>query len=324
MNEFSNKRSVIVGIFVFLGLALLIAGVLIVGNLHETFKKKMKIVSLFDEVNGLQKGNNVWFSGVKIGIVASLRYYGKAQVEVTMKVESTAQQYIRKDAKVKISTDGFIGNKILVIYGGSSKSEQVEEGDTLKVENTVSTDDMIKTLQQNNQNFLAISSNFKIISEKLASGDGTIGKLINDNSLYSNISNAAAALQVVSQKAKQLVSSIDTFSAGLNKKGTLAYGLTSDTVVFRSVKTSILQFQQMADTASVFVANLKNASANPNTSIGVLLHDEESGNHLKSIIKNLESSSKKLDEDLEAAQHNFLLRGFFKKKAKESKSNPSR
>jgi phospholipid/cholesterol/gamma-HCH transport system substrate-binding protein len=37
----------------------------------------------------------------------------------------------------------------------------------------------------------------------------------------------------------------------------------------------------------------------------------------------LESSSKKLDQDLEAAQHNILLRGYFKKKAKAEKSDSS-
>jgi phospholipid/cholesterol/gamma-HCH transport system substrate-binding protein len=82
------------------------------------------------------------------------------------------------------------------------------------------------------------------------------------------------------------------------------------------VKASVLQLQQMADTASVFIANLKRTGSNPNTPIGVLLHDEKAGAQLKGSIKNLESSSMKLDEDLEAAQHNFLLRGFFKKQAK--------
>ena len=41
MGENSNKRGVIVGLFVFAGLTFLVAGTLMVGNLHDTFKKKI-------------------------------------------------------------------------------------------------------------------------------------------------------------------------------------------------------------------------------------------------------------------------------------------
>jgi len=194
----------------------------------------------------------------------------------------------------------------------------MQEGDTLGVEKTFTSEDVINTLQENNKNLLAITNDFKTISKKLASGEGTIGKLLNDTSVYANINAATKSLQNATVKAQQLISSLATFSSNLNKKGTLANELTTDTVVFKSVKASVLQLQQMADTATVFIANLKKAGSDPNSTVGVLLHDEESGARLKETIRNLESSSKKLDEDLEAAQHNFLLRGFFKKKAKDA------
>jgi len=316
MSEGSNKRAVIVGIFVFLGLVFLVTGILMVGNVHETFKRKMKVVALFDDVSGLQPGNNVWFSGVKIGVVSSLDFYAHSQVKVIVKIDKKAQQYIRRDAMVKISNDGLIGNKILIIYGGTVASTQIMEGDTLGVEKTFTSDDMINTLQDNNNNLKAITDDFKTISRKLANGEGSIGKLLNDNSVYDHIDAATASLQQASGQAQQLVSSLSDFSDNLNKKGTLANQLVTDTVVFNSLKGSVLQLQSMADTASAFVNDLKQAGNNPNTSVGVLLHDEESGARLKEMIKNLESSSKKLDEDLEAVQHNFLLRRYFKKKEK--------
>jgi len=293
-----------------------------IGNLHETFKNKMEVVSLFDDVNGLQKGNNVWFSGVKIGTVSSLHFYGKSQVEVRIKIETKTQQYIRQDAMVKISSDGIIGNKILIIYGGTSTAREIQEGDTLGVEKTFSTEDMINTLQENNKNFLAITNDFKTISKGLVAGEGTIGKLLKDDAVYANINATTASLQLASAKAQALVASLATFSANLNKKGTLANELTTDTVIFNSVKASVLQLQQMAGTASAFVADLKQAGSNPNSTIGVLLRDETSGARMKETIKNLESSSQKLDEDLKAAQSSFLLKGYFKKQAKaDAKAN---
>ena len=324
MNESPNKRAVIVGVFVIVGLVFLLSGILIIGNLRETFNRKMELVSLFDDVSGLQPGNNVWFSGVKIGTVSSLNFHGKSQVEVNMNVATKARKYIRKDAKVKISSDGLIGNKILVIYGGTEEFAEVQVGDTLEVEKTFTSEDMINTAQENNKNILAITNDIKAITKKLAAGEGSIGKMLDDSLMYTNINATIVSLQKASAKAQQMLNSLADFSSNLNKKGTLANELTTDTVVFRSVKASVLELQQIADTASVFIANLKKAGSNPNTSIGVLLHDEQAGASLKASLKNLESSSKKLDEDLEAAQHNFLLRGFFKKKAKAAEKDSIR
>lgn len=321
MSESANRHAVVVGLFVTLGLIFLIGGILMVGNIHSTFKNKIKVVSLFEDIGGLKRGNNIWFSGVKIGNVSDLRFYGKSQVEVSMNIVTTAQQFIRKDAKVKISTDGFLGNKILIIYGGTSGSPEVQYGDTLEVVKTLSTDDMMNTLQESNKNLLAITNNFKIISKKLADGEGTIGEFLNDNSVYTNINAATASLKSASVEAQRLISSLSGFSSDMNKKGTLVHELTTDTLVFKSLKASVMQLQHIADTASVFIANLKEAESNPNTPVGILLNDKESGARLKETIKNMESSSEKLNEDLKAAQHNFLLRGYFKKNANASKND---
>ena len=320
MKNSPNKRAVIVGLFIFVGLLLLVVCVLIIGNLHETFQKKTEIVTLFDDVSGLQVGNNIWFSGVKIGTVSSLKFYADRKVKVLMKVEDKAVPYIHMDAFVKLSTDGLIGNKILVIYGGSSRTPQVSEGDTLRVEKTFSSEDMINTLQENNKNLLVITNDFKLISHKIANGEGTIGKLISDNALYTHLDSATQSLQNASAQAKQLLSSLTAFSKGLNKKGTLVNELTTDTVVFNSLRTTVFNLQQVSDNANMFINNLKEASSNPHSSIGVLLHDQESGARLKQTIKNLEAGSLKLDQDLEAAQHTFLLRGAIKKQAKEKKT----
>lgn len=325
MRESPNRRAVIVGLFVFIGLIFLVSGVLMVGNLHETFKKKMTVTSFFDDVNGLQAGNNIWFSGVKVGTVKAIQFHSRNAVEVTMRIDVKTQEYIRQDAKVKISTDGLIGNKILVIYGGSGKVGQIQEEDTLEVEKSVSQEDMLKILQESNKNINSITTDFKSISKKLDSGEGTMGKLLNDNSLYDNANKTILSLQQTSAKGQQLLSNLNTYTAKLNQEGTLANELVSDTVVFNSIKEFAQRLKQIADTTAVLVTQLKTISKDTTTSIGVLLHDKEEGARLKNTLKNLESSSKKLDEDLEAAQHSWPLKKGFKKlekaKSDSAKSN---
>ena len=317
MRESPNRRTVIVGLFVFVGLIFLVSGILMVGSLHETFTKKISVVAFFDDVNGLQVGNNIWFSGVKIGTVKDIHFYSRSAVEVTMRVDVKTQEYIRQDAKVKISTDGLIGNKILVIFGGTGKFEEIQEGDTLEVEKAFSQEDMLKILQESNKNLLSITTDFKSISKKAASGEGTVGKLLNDNTLYDNANNAIRSIQQMSTKGQQMLNNLNTYSAQLNKEGTLANDLVTDTVVFNSIREFSQRLKQIADTTAQLVTELKTISSDTTTSIGVLLHDKETGARLKETLKNLESSSKKLDEDLEAAQHSWPLKKGFKKMEKE-------
>jgi phospholipid/cholesterol/gamma-HCH transport system substrate-binding protein len=313
MNETSARRRVIVGLFILVGLLVLLGGILIIGNLHETFIKKIKIIAVFEDVNGLQSGNNVWFSGVKIGNVSRMQFYGKSQVKVTMRIEEKSVQYIRKDSKVRVGTDGLIGNKIIVISGGTEGAGPVEEGDTLGIENVISTDDIMNTFQQNNKNFLEITNDFKTISHKLANGEGTVGRLLDNDSLYFTIAQAVTSISAASIQARNMINTLAAYTERLNRQGTLLNELTTDTLVFSSMRSSLVKLDRIADTASMLITNLKQASSNPKSPLGILLHDEQSGASLKEAIKNLESGSKKLDEDLEALKHTFLLRRQFKK-----------
>ena len=116
MRPTNNRRAVVVGIFILIGLAIFILTILTLGSQKKTFERSITVTSFFDNVNGLQKGNNVWFSGVKVGTIDKVTLTGKGQVKVDMNIEKHSRQFIRKDAKAKISTDGLIGNKIIEIY----------------------------------------------------------------------------------------------------------------------------------------------------------------------------------------------------------------
>ena len=324
MKSTNNKRAIIVGIFIFLGLAIFIITVLTLGSQHKTFEKSITIKAIFDDVNGLQKGNNVWFSGVKIGTIKKIVLLGNAKVEADMNIEEHSHQFIRKDAKAKISSDGLIGNKIIVIYGGSPTISTVEAGDVLGIEKLLSTDEMMSTLAKNNDNLLEITNGFKVITKRIEDGNGTIGKLLSDETLVNDLSATTLTLRRASANFEKLSTSVSAYTAKLNNKGTLASDLVSDTVIFSRLRSTVQQLQQVAETSQGIVDNLKitsnninNSLNNKNAPIGMLLHDEQAAADMKIILQNLQSGTKKLDDDLEALQHNFLLRGFFKKESKK-------
>lgn len=320
MKTASVKRAVTVGIFIFLGLVIFIVGILILGGQQRTFEKKIKLKAVFNDVGGLQKGNNVWFSGVKIGTIDDMKFHGNSQVEVIMKVEKEVQRYIRRNAKARISSEGFIGNKIVDIYGGTSNRPIVADGDVLGVEEALSTDQIMATLQKNNLNLLEITNNFKEISARLSGGQGSVGKLLTDESLANSLEATATTLRQASANAQRLTSNIAAYSAQLQNKGSFANNLVTDTVIFNRLQATATELDRVSRSANDVVNNLKTASGNlnsSNTPIGALLNDQETANNLKLTLRNLQSGTEKLDENMEALQHNFLLRGFFRKKAKK-------
>ncbi len=67
----------------------------------------------------------------EIGTAERSEIYEKNQAKVIMNINRESKQYIRKDTKVKISTDGLIGIKTLIIYVGSELTLAVEQNDAL-------------------------------------------------------------------------------------------------------------------------------------------------------------------------------------------------
>jgi phospholipid/cholesterol/gamma-HCH transport system substrate-binding protein len=177
MAALENRKAITVGIFLALGLIIFMIAIFTLGGQQKSFDKSINVSAVFEDVSGLKKGNDVWFSGVKVGTIKSVDFIGTSKVDVKMRVDQSTQQYIHRNAGVKISSDGLIGNKIIVIDGGSPQAPVVQDGDVLQSEKLLSTDDIMKTLQQNNQNLLAITADFKSLSHKILQGKGTICRL---------------------------------------------------------------------------------------------------------------------------------------------------
>jgi phospholipid/cholesterol/gamma-HCH transport system substrate-binding protein len=312
MSASPGRKSVVVGLFVTVGLVLLGGGVLAIGDINDTFTRKIGVSAVFDEVGGLDDGDNVWFSGVKVGVVKEIGFHDGSQVEVRMSIDRSAAQYIANDTLAKIGADGLIGNKIVILYEGTPAAPRITDGTVLAVGEALSMDEVMATAQENNQNLLAITNDLKTLTGRIAAGEGTAGKLLKDDDLYTSIDATLASLESASERANHMPGSLSAFAADLNREGNFAHDLATDTEIVPSLRTTATQ-------ASALVDGIARSTSDPNTAVGTLLHDQEAGSDIKGMLDNLNGSTRLLAEDLEAAQHNFLLRGFFKKKEKAAR-----
>lgn len=326
MSTSKSKQTIIVGSFITIGLLILVVTIFTLGGQKKAFTNAITLKATFEDVSGLQKGNNVWYSGVKVGIVKHVQFSNAGFVEVVLSVENEVKSYIKKNSKAKVGTDGLIGNKIIVIYGGTEDQPVVQDGESLMVEKATSTDEMMATLQTNNKNLVAITENFKIISTQLAEGQGTLGAILKDSTMYLQLNQTLAKFKQTAENTERLTAGMSNYVADLQNPGSLTYELTHDTSIMANLKQAVSQLNEATASTSAITQNINDATASinnklnsSNNAVGALLNDQALAEEIKQVMENLNAGTAKLDENMEALQHNFLFRGFFKKKAKQEK-----
>ena len=327
MKTAQNKHTVIVGVFIFFGILIFIVAILTLGGRKNVFEKTITLNAVFNDVSGLQKGNNVWFAGIKVGTVKRIDLSGNGKIDVALNIQKRSMDFIHKDARVKIGSDGLIGNRIVIIYGGTIAMSSVKGGDTLLSETPLNSAQMMNTLQESNENLSAITSNLKTVSTKLVDGEGTLGQLFTEDSLANQLKLTAARLHYASENMQMLTSNLAAYSFKMQQNGVLANDLVSDTVFFNRLKLASLQIQDASKNAKELTENLSQVSYRMRDSsnlAGVVLQDKESADKLRATVDNIQSGTKKFEENMEALKHNFLFRGYFRRKEKRERAAAQR
>ncbi len=283
-----NKRAVWVGLFVLIGIAILVVGILTLGGQQKKFVKAVHLTAVFEDIGGLQAGNNIWFSGVKIGTVREIKFIGNSQVEVEMSVEESVAKFIRKNSKATLGSDGLIGNKIIVIYGGTTDYPAVEEGDKLEAIMPLDTDKMMETLQENNKNLVDITNDLKVLTSKMAAGEGIIGAVLTDSLLAENFRTILANLNRASANSNKMIADLSAFSVKLNKEGTLMNDLVTDTSMVSDLRATLNHLRTTSESTEALTKQLAEISKKLNTtdnSLGLLLNDPEFAKSLKNTLE---------------------------------------
>jgi len=320
MSANERKRSLTVGLFVLIGLIILVAGILVLGTQQNKFSKNLTITTYFQDVKGLKVGNNVWFSGVKVGIVKEITFQSIDDVKVVMQIEQKNSEFIREDVVGKLGSDGLIGNAIVSLVGGTDHAGPIQNGDVIKSVGGTDTDAMFATLQKNNENLVEITKNFAILSQSMVEGKGVVGSLMTDSTIAMSLKNSVNSLNKVMSDANKASSNLAVLMGKLNNEQGLIHDLSTDTTVFASLRESAAQLQGVTQTASALMTNLESTSSrlnDKNNAIGVLTNDPAAADEIRQILNNLNNSTEKLDDNMKALQSNFLFRGYFKKQAKQ-------
>lgn len=319
--EKTATQKIRLGVFVIIGLSFFILAIYFIGNKQQMFGKTEHLKAVFNNVGGLQLGNNVRFSGINVGTVRRIEIINDSTISVDLQIDKAIFPHIKKDAIATIGSDGLVGSVIINIIPGKGNMPAVKPGDIIQSSNRVRTDDMLTTLNVTNQNAAQLTIDLLKITNEINQGKGTIGVLLKDTVMAKDLKATIHNLRVTSEKTSQTIDNLNKQIAALDNKDNVI-GVLKDTVVGNKIRKVVTNLDSSSQEINKVVSNLNATIINIKEgkgAINYLSNDPKLVKKIDSTMTNINEASKKLNENLEALKSNFLFRGYFKKQEKTKK-----
>ncbi|WP_432410096.1 MlaD family protein [Rasiella sp. SM2506] len=316
MNKKSASHKTRVGLFIILGTIILVAALYFIGKRQHIFSKNIEVYAVFHNVNGLQLGNNVRYSGINVGTVGNIEMVDEGAIVVQMMVDKKTGAFIKKDAIATIGSDGIVGSMVVNILPGDKNLPVITAGDTIPTNSKVGMDDMLTTLRVTNENAALLTADLLKITKQVLEGEGALGALLTDAELTKDIRATLHNLKQTTEGADRLIGSLNYKFSKIDMDESAVGVLLTDTIVGNQVHQMISNLEKSSEDISktteqlvLIVSEINSAESTFN----YLTKDEILPKTIDSTMIEIKEASQKLNENMEALKHNFLFRGYFRK-----------
>ena len=198
------SRAARLGAFIIATLAILVAGIFIIGDRQYLFSSTYRLKTQFSTVVGLDEGAEVRVGGVHSGSVRGIELpkTPAGKITVLMDLQRSTHDIVKQDSVAAIETEGLLGNEYVSISFGSAQGLNVRDGDTIASQPPLVIADLIKktdaildSSKEAISNTTVATANLKSITAKIDDGQGTIGALINDKKMYTELDQTTVGMR---------------------------------------------------------------------------------------------------------------------------------
>jgi phospholipid/cholesterol/gamma-HCH transport system substrate-binding protein len=211
-----------VGFLIIVAVALLIWASFSGGG-TSIFQSKVKYRAYFDNVNGLVAGSPVWVAGIEAGNVISVEFVNldsARQIEAKFRVLNKVTNMITTDARVKLGTIGFIGDKYLEIIPGTLTNPRLEPESVIITEPSGDLNAVFAQGQEAVSDAGRLMTNLSEITDRVGKGQGFFGKLVTEDTLYTELTRLLSAMTVliadIQRNQERITVSLENVSKNLN------------------------------------------------------------------------------------------------------------
>ena len=346
-----ETRKVSIGIFVVGGLVLFGIGMFLIGDRHQLFARHVEYYSEFVNLAGLTKGAKVRVAGMDAGQVLDIGVPDSpsSRFRVKWRIDAKLGGLIRTDSVATVGTEGVVGGTYLSIRPGSAQASEATVLATIPSKEPTELSDLVAggtgllndvqgTLKEVGPKLgvaldtvTSTVSNVNDVVVGLKEGHGTAGMLLHDealaNEIRQTVTTAASTVREVvadlkegrgvagmllrdeemAGQVREVVKKAEQAAADLGHASHQADALVSD-----------LNSRQIPQKASEVMDSLNDSARQVNQVISEIAKPDQQGTtvaaNIRESITNANTATSNLAEATEALKHNFLTRGFFKKR----------
>jgi len=327
----TNSQKFRLGFFVIIGSILFIIGVYLIGQRQDMFKKTFTISAYFQNVNGLQNGNNVRYAGIDIGTVKNINMINDSTIRIYMNIDEKIISHIKKDAIATIGSDGLVGNMIVNIVPGKGIEGVISNGDIIESYSKIGADDILTTLSVGSENAAILISDLLKITTAMLEGEGTVGLLLNDTIMAQDLKQSVNNLKMASRGATNSINELNSIISAIKTNDNTVLGtILNDSISGNKLKNVVSNLELTSNEIESVLTNINGVVNDLNSSEGAynyivkdtapsegaynyIVKDTALVNSLKSTLNNINEGTDKFNQNMEALKHNFLTRGYFKK-----------
>lgn len=186
-----------VGIVITTALFVLFFTVFFAGGLERIFSPKVEIQAKIKDVKGLRNGSPVWLAGVEIGSVKDMKLHDEYGTIITLSIRQDLLNFIKKDSVATVQTMGLLGDKYIELTAGSPGSKPISKGDIIEGKAQLEIKDLVDASAGSISKITDFVDKLDKFIVKIEQSEGTIGKLINDPSLYKNLTDSTKKLSTI-------------------------------------------------------------------------------------------------------------------------------
>lgn len=193
-----------VGLFLLAALTILAFGTFLVGRMGHVFGERYQLVTLLGSAAGLTSGAIVQVAGQTAGQVERIelipperRLPSGEAVEVWLAIDREAQSQIRADSRVRVRTQGLLGDRLLDIEPGTPGARVLTEGDTVPAAPSVSFNELFDEAATAVVRLRELTTDLTAMTERLLEGEGSLGRLMRDDALYDRLVDLTGSLDAL-------------------------------------------------------------------------------------------------------------------------------